>query len=714
MKKLFNLRPILFIAISISCGIATTYFFMRGKTIWGIFFASFFAIILSLFLFVFSDKTRFKINAVFAGVFLLFFMLGGVNFFIRIDRYESANLNGGYFQVTARVDSVSPTDTATKLILSNANISGKLSGKISYKIALYVYGKNSVKVGDNVKFSAYLNDKDYVYEDKFNATDLERDIKYNASVGADELTVTGNYLTAFERANLFIRDTLSQGLDGDEFSISYALLTGNSSFVDMELISAYRTAGVAHVFAVSGLHIGFLAAVLTFIFKKIRINPYLKTVIITVCLLFYSGVCGFTASSLRATVMTAVALFAKAKYKRYDPLSSVGLSAIIILSVSPVQLLCVGFQLSFTVVLSIIILSKSIASLFKFMPKKLADALGVVIAAQLAFIPISLIHFSKFSYISVIANLIFVPIVSILFTTTLIAVIIGGIFNIANITFFPLIYVLRFVNTCIYTLDHEFFTVGGIIMDGAVISYFAVLVVVSGLVRISRKGKIITSGLLTFLCLANALIVNVSNSNAVKMYVSGSDNVCATLLTAPKESVLIISDTEHVYSISGFYRMSEKSGVKVIDNLVFMGGYPVDIQVFITKLYSVFEVRSIYYYGERDVVMEEVVKHAFSGVKLYPFTDGAILPSIRFELQFALNGNVLLGRAGDKEIAIFSSFKSAEPELSKFNGEYDIIVACDRADGIISLFKPKRGISYRYSSTYEDAESNGNLMIELN
>ncbi len=713
MKKLFNLRPILFIAISICCGIATTYFFMRDKIIWGIFFATFFAVGLSLFLFIFLDKNRRKVNAIFACIFLLFFIASGANFFIRIDRYESANLNGGYYQVTARVDSVSSTDTATKLILSNAKIDGKLSGKISYKIALYVYGENLIKVGDNVKFSAYLNDKDYVYEEKFNATDIERGIKYTASVGADKLSVTGNTLTIFERVNSFIKDTLKQGFN-DEFSIPYALLTGNSSFIDVELISAYRTAGVAHIFAVSGLHIGFLAAVLTFIFKRIKINPYIKAVIITLALSFYSGVCGFTASSLRATVMTAVALFARANYKRYDPLSSVGLSAIIILLVSPVQLLCVGFQLSFAVVLGIITLSKPISKPFKFLPNKLADALGVVLSAQLVSIPISLIHFGTFSYISVIANLIFVPIVSVIFTATLLAVLVGGIFNIAKVILFPLVYVFRFVNTCVLVFDQEFFTVGGIIMDGAVISYFAVLVIISGLMRISRKGKVIASITLSLICATNAFIVNVSNGNAVKMYVSGSNSVCATLITAPKENALIISDTEHVYSISGFYRVSNKSGVKVIDNLVFMGGYPVDMQVFITKLYSVFEVRSIYYYGERDAVMEDIIKHAFSGVKLYPIIDGAILPSKEFRLQFALDGNVIVGNAGEKSIAIFSSFKKTEPELSRFSGEYDIMVACDRADGLISLFKPKRGVSYRYSSTYEDAISSGNLTIKLN
>ena len=714
MKKLFNLRPILFIAISMCCGIATTYFFMRDKTVWGIFFAVTFALGLALFLFVFSRGIRFRVNLIFTCVFLLFYAIGGVNVFATLYTYDIANLNGGYYGVTARVEQVNYTDTGTKLILSDASISGKLTGEIKYKIALYVYGENSIGIGDDVKFSAYLYDKDYVYEDRFNATDVERGIKYTASVGTNEIAVTGNSLTIFERVNLFIRDNLKQGLDDDGFSVCYAMLTGNSSFMDSDLLSAYRTAGVAHVFAVSGLHIGFLAAVLTFLFKRIRINPYLKTVIITIVLLFYSGVCSFTASSLRATVMTTVALFAQANGKRYDGLSSVALSAIIILLYSPIQMLCVGFQLSFVVVIGIILLSRPISKALKFLPKKLADSLGVVFSAQVFSVPVSLMHFGKFSYIAVMANLIFVPFVSVLFTSTLVAVLVGGVFGIAEITLFPLIYVFRIVNSCILVLDYDFFMIGGITVGGAVITYFAVAIIFSGLMRINGKRKLITSLVLSLICVANVLTLEISEKNRVKMYISGSDSVSATLIVAPNENMLVVSDTAHVFSMSGLARISNSSGEKVIDKLVFMGGYSVDMQVFITKLYSVYEVRSVLYYGERDENMEEVIEHAFGKITFNNIVDGVTFPSKSFKFEFSLNGNVITGRVCNKNVAIFSSFNKTEPELSRFSGEYDIMVACDRADGIISLFKPAHGISYKYSSIYENAQSNGNLTVKLN
>lgn len=712
MKKIFNLRPILFIALSVCCGIATTYFFMREKTFWGVFFVLSYSLSLLLFL-IFSRGKKFKVSALFACIFLVFYLLGGVNVYARLNTFEIANLNGNYYAVSGRVDDIKKTDSSTKLIISNAFIDGKLSGKIKYKIALYVYGENFIDIGDNVQFSAFLSDKNYIYENRFNAEDVERGIKYSASVSADEIAVKGNSITIFERVNLFIRDALSKGLDDDGFAVGYAMLTGNSSFVDNDLLSSYRTAGVAHVFAVSGLHIGFLAVLLTFIFKRIRINYYIKALVITLVLTFYSGVCGFTASSLRATVMTAVILFARASGKRYDGLSALSLSAIIILTISPVQLLCVGFQLSFVVVLGINLLSKPISKLFKFLPKKFADSLGVVLSAQLFSIPVSLVHFGKFSIIAVAANLVFVPLVSVIFTITLTAVTIGGLFNIAHITLFPINYVFRAINLGITIFDHKFFMLGGILTGLAILILYAVAVLLSGLMRANKIVKYLTTIILVAVCTINIIVVNVNDKNLIKLYISGSDKICATFIDTPKETALIVSHTEYVFSVNKIARIASQSDRTAIDKLVFMGGYSVDMQVFITKIRTAFFVRTVYYYGEKNTMMEEIVKHAFSDTEIYNLLDGEQIPANTFKLKFGLSGKVVAGSVGRQKIAIFSSFKSDEPEFNKFNGNYDIMICCDSADRLIPVYNPKRGICYRSSDLYEDAQTNGNLLIKI-
>ena len=181
----------------------------------------------------------------------------------------------------------------------------------------------------------------------------------------------------FESINIFIRDTLKVGLDLDEFTVAYALLCGNSDYMETEIIENFRASGVAHIFAVSGLHIGFFAVILNFITDKLRFNKYVKFFFVVSVLLFYSGVCGFTASSIRATIMTAVMLLAGLIGKKYDGLSSVALAGIIVLLYAPIQLFCVGFQLSFGVVLGINILSRPISKLLGFLPQKISSLSGI-------------------------------------------------------------------------------------------------------------------------------------------------------------------------------------------------------------------------------------------------------------------------------------------------------------------------------------------------
>ena len=149
-----------------------------------------------------------------------------------------------------------------------------------------------------------------------------------------------------------------------EFAFSYALLVGNDDFMDDGVITQFRQAGVAHIFAVSGLHIGFLAGVISFVLRKLKTNRWFNLIFTIFILIIYSGVCGFSASSVRATVMCGVMLLITNLGMRYDGLSALGLAGILVLLLSPVEAFCAGFQLSFIVVFGILVLTPKLKKLF--------------------------------------------------------------------------------------------------------------------------------------------------------------------------------------------------------------------------------------------------------------------------------------------------------------------------------------------------------------
>ncbi len=714
MKKFINFRPILFIMLSLCCGITATYFFIFNKLVWGIFFSAVFVIPLILFLCFYSKQGKLKKNLIFSVIFSLFFIVGGLNIYFNLDDYKSANLSGHNYDVKAKIVQCYQTQTGHKFILDNAQIHGNRKGAIRYKISLSVYGDSNFDIGDVISFNANLYDNPIVYEDRFNANDIERSIKYFATANSQKITKLSTDITIFERINLFIRNSLNSGLDSREFSVGYALLTGNSNFMDNQLETSYRNAGVAHIFAVSGLHIGFLATMLIFIFKKTKINSILKTIIIVCALLFYSGICGFSASSLRAFVMTSVMLFANLKGLRYDSLTALSLAGILILIFSPVQLLCVGFQLSFMVALGIIVLAKPLAKPLKFLPTKIALATGTVISAQIFSLPICLYAFGKVSTISVLINLIFIPIISFIFTLTLICTILGGIFSISNVLLFPSNYIFKLVNILIGAFDYKIFMVGGIVIGSGIIAYYFLWFVLGDMFNLNKITKTLVSIGLTIACVVTTVVVNSSTQNQIKMYVSSSDTLSATHISTNEQNILIVSDVEYIYSTSRLKKVIDKTGTNKLDTLIIMGGYRVNLQEFITKMTYVYQIEKVYYYGYKQEEMEEICKISFPKIVLKNFRDGSVIYTPEIKLSFDMNGKVLLGQIGSQKSAIFSKLGEEYLDFSCIDNSYDIMVCLDRAEAILSRYAPQKAISYKYSNIYQNAVSYGNICLKVN
>ncbi len=709
-KKLFNLRPFVFIGVGIMLGIISAYFFYFQKVFLGIVFLIAF---IGLNLLIFINKTEEfnnKSKAIICLITFLFFVLSGTLFYQSVYKYDNANLDNHYFTVKAKIVHLEEVDLGKKLVLNNISVNGVIKGNLEYKSYLYVSGNVDLDIGDYIEFSTYLKDKFSIYENKFSASDIARKIKYTAEVNADEILLIKSSPNIFEKCNIFIRNSLKSALSGDEFAVAYALLTGNGEYMSLETISSYRFAGVAHIFAVSGLHIGFLAVALNFIFDKLRVNKFFKTILITLMLLFYSGICSFSSSSIRAVIMTSVMLFSSIKGKRYDPLTSISIAFIIILILFPVELFCVGFQLSFIVVLGMLLLTRPVARLLKFLPKKVANSLAVVLSAQISSIPISLNAFGYFSPIAVMMNLIFLPVVSVIFIFILLATVIGGIFNISAITLFIPKYVLMLVNMCINAIDFEGLLVTGIVISGFSVLYYLTMLFLSDLLNIRRLLKTIICVILSVTCVVGTTILTIKENNAERIYAVGSNNLCCTIIETNEENVLVVSGASHFYSNSRLKSLSNRYGIDTIDTVIFLNEISVDEQVFLTKLRTVFSLKKICYYGEKDNLKEQVIKSSF-GYDIFNFSDNQNLSKTNINCVYVLDGKALEIRVNNKNILVFGNSKNLE--YDGLRESYDFIVTGKEQSLIFNYYKPKVAISYLRNASFLDGESLGTAVFDL-
>ncbi len=706
MKKLLNFRPFLFMAVSLIIGLITAYFYTFTSPIFAIVCIAIFLACIVIYLVYGIKNKEIKEKGIFAIIFCLFFILGGVNFSCSVNSFESANLDNHTLNVYGKITYVRQIDESqTKIILSKVEFSGYKNVKSPYKVQVYVDGDSNLKLGDLILFNSKVEDVTTIYDCKFSAENISNGVKYTANVNALDIANRGNILTIFERCNLFIKDSLEKGLKHDEFALSYAMLSGDSDYMDYGVLSRFRATGVAHIFAVSGLHIGFLAMALKLLFKKLKVNKYLSTAIIVFTLFFYAGVCGFSSSSLRASIMCAVLLISELFFARYDPLSSVSISATILLLISPMELFCVGFQLSFAVVVGIMTLSSGISKIFKFLPLKISNTLGTVFSAQLASIPISLASFGEVSVISVLANLIFIPIVSVIFIAIFICTIVGGIFGVSNITLFLVQYVLQAINFLINLIDYSVFMVGDIIMGVFAIGYYLALFIACQNVNVKKLTSIILSISIALVSIGGTIFLTVNDKNSSKIIVSGATNMCFSMVVEEKENSMVLSHYSSG-SINGYKRVVNKEKIEKVDNLFLLENSVKDLQVLLTKLNEVKLPEKVYYYGTIEKEEELAITSSFKGIELISVVEESIKVN-KFTFNYTLNGLALNIDGENFDVVILGQIPVDASTNIKVESSADLVVVKNRSDYILNNCNAINKLTYLKENGYTDAESNG-------
>lgn len=139
-----------------------------------------------------------------------------------------------------------------------------------------------------------------------------------------------------------------------------ATITGDTSMIDNEQRIKYSTSGLAHILALSGLHVGIITLFIAFILYPINIvkGGRLRYSITIILLWLYAIMTGLSPSVTRAVIMATVFLTAHILQRHHSPFNSLCLAAIILLIITPESLYNIGFQLSFIAVASILLFAE--------------------------------------------------------------------------------------------------------------------------------------------------------------------------------------------------------------------------------------------------------------------------------------------------------------------------------------------------------------------
>lgn len=211
-------------------------------------------------------------------------------------------------------------------------------------------------------------------------------------------------------------DTLQRcGVTEDEFGIGAALLLGYDESLPAQVRQNFVAAGSMHILCVSGMHVGIvylLASMLLGLLGTGRRRTMVRQCLLLLLIWFYALLTGLSPSVMRSALMLSFIILGKLIHRKGFTLNSIAASAFVLLCIDPHHLFAIGFQLSYTAVVGIVLLQKPIYQRV-YIKNRLLDkaweVLTVSLAAQIATMPFTIYYFHQFTPYFWLSNLLLTP-----------------------------------------------------------------------------------------------------------------------------------------------------------------------------------------------------------------------------------------------------------------------------------------------------------------
>ncbi len=282
------------------------------------------------------------------------------------------------------------------------------------KVMLYLPKSDSqvYKKYDQVQFKGYLTTLNTPYPSYLKY--LQSQGIFHASYG-DEVKKIGRKqgiaLLAYDIQQAMAAQVDKLFSDTEKAGLMKAMMLGERSDLDRETRDNFAQAGISHVLAISGMHIGIIFLILDkvlFFFSYLPRGYQVKQLVILLLLLGFMLLTGGSPAVVRATLMFAAILVSKMSYQRYQSLNIVSLTGIVQLLLEPSLAMNLGFQLSYAAVLSLVILYPHWEKHFGTgvgWKDALSGWIGVSLIATLATTPLIVLTFHQFPTYFLLSNI---------------------------------------------------------------------------------------------------------------------------------------------------------------------------------------------------------------------------------------------------------------------------------------------------------------------
>lgn len=329
---------------------------------------------------------------------------------------------------------------------------------------------------------------------------------------------------------------IDNSFDSESAGIVKAMLVADKSTLDKNIKKLYSENGIAHIMAISGVHVAIIGMTLYGFLRKLRIGRLISGTFSIAIIVLYGIMTGMSSSTERAVIMLILSIVAEYFGRKTDAPTSMGFAMIIMVLGNPYVILDAGFQLSFAAITGVTVVAPQLRKLLRMFKRfikeadekkkqkhkkimslrkmiiKLIDALVVGIASFITTTPVIIYYYYQFPPYSIFINLIVIPLVSLIVGGSILVVLTGLFFTGAAVVMtYPVRLILfGYKYLCIFAsgLPGASVLVGHISI-GMVFVYYLSVVLIFAILRMIRIGKTEREGPILYLMLATVLFLTV-------------------------------------------------------------------------------------------------------------------------------------------------------------------------------------------------------------
>ncbi|MCT4615427.1 MAG: ComEC family competence protein [Marinifilaceae bacterium] len=482
-------------------------------------------------LFIFSSILKqTTYSKIFSSIFLHLCIIYGSIFLSQLKQrqiYDKNIAESSYHIACIKGPLVEKKNSFSSLIEINKYKLANTWKEANIKTIIYFEKSEKIKqlnFGDSILFNSRLrriSNKNNPFEFNIKNYQLSNGIAYNTYVKSENLTILSkrDKLNSIRAIGISIRLKLSNifkkaNMSHETIAILNALCLGDKSMVNNNLKQSWMNAGVIHILAVSGLHLGIIYIILNFILKIICFgkNRNIYKALILICgIWLYALITGLAPSVSRSALMFSILILGEIFDRDSNIYNSICLSAIILIIINPFIILSVGFQFSYLAVISIVYYFPKLKSIFNFRNKiisYLSDMILVSISAQFLTLGLSLFYFGKFPSYFILSSIIIIPFAGILIYSSILLFLTSDWTWAFNIISKFLDYIVYFINYVINQIeDLPYSSIKSLHIDKYQLVFLSLFIILCCAGLIYHRIRLIIFSFLFLVCF-QALLLN--------------------------------------------------------------------------------------------------------------------------------------------------------------------------------------------------------------